>query len=31
MEAEAIKNASNGGSNSQELTPFNQPTMPKTF
>jgi hypothetical protein len=31
MESEAIENASKGGSKSQELTPFNQPQMPKTF
>jgi hypothetical protein len=31
MEAESVKNASKGGGKSQELTPFNQPTMPKTF
>ena len=31
MESEAIENASRGGGKSQELTPFNQPQMPKTF
>jgi len=31
MEAESVKNASKGGGKSQDLTPFNQPTMPKTF
>jgi|TARA_Y100000592_G_scaffold56450_1_gene88691 hypothetical protein len=30
-EAQAIKEASNGGGNSQTLTVHNQPTMPKTF
>jgi hypothetical protein len=31
MESEAITKASSGQSNSRELTPFNQPTIPKTF
>jgi len=30
-EAQAIKEASNGGGNSQTLTVHNQPKMPKTF
>tara|TARA_R110002020_G_scaffold227938_3_gene438594 strand:+ start:1760 stop:1861 length:102 start_codon:yes stop_codon:yes gene_type:complete len=30
-EAQAIKDASSGGSKSQTLTAHNQPVMPKTF
>jgi hypothetical protein len=31
MESEAMEQASKGGGKSQELTPFNQPQIPKTF